>query len=83
MRLGNLYAYIQHPYVIKRELAVIASEDIELSFNDVGSVSTAGSWSIICSLNLLPMILFNVKHMHIVHPMRAIIATEVVYLGVD
>ena len=81
--LRHLHTDIQHPNVIEGELAVVASEDVQLALDDISSVSTARPRSVITRLYLLPMILFDIKHMHIVHPVSAIITSEIVYLRVN
>ena len=81
--LRDLYTDVQHPDVIERELAVVASEDIQLALDDISSVSTARPRSVITRLYLFPMILFDIKHMNIVHPVSAIVTSEIVYLRVN
>ena len=81
--LRNLNANIQHPYIIEGEFAVIASEYIQLPLDDISGVSAARSRPKVTRLHLLPIILLNVKYVHIIHPVCSIIPTEVVNLGVD
>ena len=81
--LRNLNANIQHPYIIEGEFAVISSEYIQLPLDDISGVSAARSRPKVTRLHLLPIILLNVKYVHIIHPVCSIIPTEVVNLGVD
>lgn len=52
--LWHLDSNVQHPDVIKRKLAVIATEHIQLSLYYIGCVSAARSWSIVARLDFLP-----------------------------
>ena len=78
--LRDLHTDVQHPDVIERELAVVASEDIQLALDDISSVSTARPRSVITRLYLFPMILFDIQHRNIAHPVSAIVTSEIVYL---
>ena len=80
VRLRYLNSNIQHPNVVKTELTVITAKDIELSFDNIGGVSAPWSWSVVTCLHLVPMVLLDVKHVHIIHPMGSIIPSKVVNL---
>ena len=82
MGLGYLYADIKHPNVVEGQLAIVASEHIKLALYNIGCVTAARSRSVVTRLNFFPMILLDVKNMNVVHPMRAIVATKVVYFRV-
>ena len=81
--LRHLNANVQHPDVIERQLAVVSAEDVKLSLDDVGSVPTARSGPEVARLHLLPHVLLDVKHVNIVHPVGAVVPSEVVNLRVD
>ena len=78
--LWHLHSNVEHPDIIKRQLTVVATKHIQLSFDDIGCVSAAGPWSVVTCLHLLPVVLLYVKHVHIVHPVSSIIASEIVNL---
>lgn len=52
--LRDLNSNIQHPNVIETQFAVITSEDVQLTFNNVRSMSASWPWSVITSLDFLP-----------------------------
>lgn len=81
--LWNLHPDIKHPVVVKAQLTVVASKDIELALHNVGSVSATRSGSILTCGHSVPVVVFDIEHMHIIHPMNTVISTEVVNLGVD
>ena len=77
--LWYLHAYVKSPDIVKRELAVIPSKNVQLPLHYIGGVSTSWSRSVVSCLHLLPIIGLDVEHMHIVHPVHAIVPAEVVY----
>ena len=81
--LRDLNSDVQHPDVIEGEFTVVASEYIQLALDDISGVPAARPRSKVTRLYLLPIVLLNVKDVHIIHPVRPIISTEVVNLGVD
>ena len=81
--LRYLYAYIQHPNVIEGEFAVVASEYIQLPFDDISGVPAARPRPKVTRLYLLPVILLDIEDMHIIHPVCPIVPSKVVNLGVD
>jgi hypothetical protein len=68
---------------VEGELAVIATEDVQLSLHYVGSVSAAGPRLVITSLYLFPIVIFDVENMYIIHPMHTVIPSKVIDLGID
>jgi len=80
--LGDLHADVEHPDVIERELTVVAAEDVELAFDDVGGVTTPGPGSVLARLHFFPVALLDVVNVHVVHPVSTVVATKVVYLRV-
>lgn len=78
--LGHLHSNVEHPDIIEGQLAIVATEDVELSFYYIGSVAAARSWPILTCLHLLPVTLINIEYVHVIHPMCAIIASKVVNL---
>ena len=83
LRFWHLHSYRQHPDVVETQFTIITSENIELSFHDIGSVSATWSWLEFASDNFLPVIAFNIEDMHIIHPMNSVITTEINDLGID
>ena len=75
----DLDTYREHPDIVERELAIISSEDIELTLYYVSSVPAARARLVSVSLDLAPTVAINVKNMHIVHPLHTVIAPEIVY----
>lgn len=76
--LWHLDTDVKHPDVIEGQLAVVATKDVELALDNVGCVATARSWAIVTSLHLLPHVLVNVEHVHIVHPVGPIVPAKVI-----
>lgn len=80
--LGHLYPNVKHPDVIERQLAIIAPENVQLALDDVGCVAATGPGAEVTRLDLLPVVLLDVKHVHVVHPVGAIVPPKVVNLRV-
>ena len=76
--LRHLNADVKHPDVVEGQLAIVATEYVKLPLDNVRCVPASRSRPVVTRLNFLPMILFDVKDMDVVHPMRAIVAAEVV-----
>ena len=81
--LWDLNADVQHPNVIEGEFAVVPTEHIELALDDIGGVSAARPRPKVARLHFLPIVLLNVKDVHIIHPVCSIVPSEVVNLRVD
>ena len=81
--LRNLDSNIEHPNVMETQFTVITSEHIKLAFHYIRRVTAARSRSIVTSLYFLPVILLNIEDMHIIHPVRSIVPSKVIYLWVD
>lgn len=73
----------QHPNIVERQLAIVSSEDVKLSFHDVGCMPATGSRLELRCSHFLPVIRLNIKDVHIVHPMDTVVASKVDYLGVN
>lgn len=83
LRLGHLDTYREHPDVVEAQFAVIAAEDVELTLHDVGCVPASGPRLKLARDYLLPVIVLNVKDVHVVHPVHAVVTTEIYDLGVN
>ena len=77
LRLGHLHADGQHPNVVERQFAVVASEDVQLTLDNVGSVPAPRARFELGSRDLLPVVGLDVEYVDIVHPVHAVISTEV------
>lgn len=67
----------KHPYIIETEFTIISSKNVQLSFHNIGSVSASWSWFKFTACNFFPVVIFNIKDVHIVHPMNSIISSEI------
>ena len=83
LRLWHLNSDREHPYVVERQLTVISSENVELSLDNVSSMSATRSWLEFRGSDLLPIVAFDVKYMNIIHPVNAIVPSKVDDFGVD
>ena len=81
--LRNLNSNGEHPNIIETEFTVVASKNVELAFHDIGCVSASWAWLELTCGHLLPVITFDIENMYVIHPMDAIIASKVYYLGVN
>ena len=79
-RFGDLYAYREYPNIIEAKFTIVASEDIELTFYNIGCVTAPGTRFVSASLNFVPPVQVHVKHVHIIHPLYTIITTKIVNL---
>jgi len=82
-RLWDLNPYGEDPNIIKRQLTIIPTEDVELAFYNICGMSAARSWLVTICLYLAPSIAINIEYMHIVHPLHAVIPTEVIYFRIN
>lgn len=67
----------EHPDVVEAQFAVVSSEDVELTLDNVSSMSAPWSRLELRGNHLLPVVGVNVKDMDIIHPVHAIIASEI------
>ena len=81
--LWHLHSDGEHPYVVEAQFAIVSSENVELSLDDVGGVSAARSWLELAGHHLLPVVAVDVEHMDVVHPVHPVVAAEVDDFGVD
>ena len=65
---------------METQLTVVSTEYVQLTFDYISCVTAARSGSIVTSLDLLPVILLDIKDVYIVHPVGSIVSTEVVDL---
>ncbi len=78
--LWHLNSNVEHPDIIERQFAVVAAEHIQLALHNISGVATSRSGAIVTGLHLFPHVLVDIEHMHIIHPMSAIVPTKVIYL---
>ena len=77
-RFWYLHPYREHPDIIKRKLAIVASENVELALHDVCSVAASWARLVPIGLHLTPSVAVDIEDMDIVHPLNAIVPSEVV-----
>ena len=77
--LWNLHTDVKSPYIMKRKFTIISSENVQLPLYYISGVSTSWPRSVVSRLHLLPIIGLDVEHVHIVHPVHAIVPAEVIY----
>ena len=69
---------VKHPDVVKAEFTIVAAKYIKLSFYYIGCVTTSRARSVVTCLHFVPVVRFNVEYVYVVHPMYAVIPSEVV-----
>lgn len=68
---------------MEAQFAVISSKYVKLSFNYVRCVAASGPRSVVTGSNFVPMVRLYIEYVHIVHPVHAIVATEVIDFAIN
>ncbi len=78
--VGNVHPDGEHLDIVKTILTIIATKDVQVSFDNIRGV--AASWAGLdpVSGDLLPLVLTDFEDMHVVHPLHTIVPSEIIYL---